>query len=300
MQKFLSIATGWKPTVESEYTESKELSSGSDIISEEDFDKFLNEEEGMQEGHDDMVTEFISEEIPQDTSDNHECVPTHHLRDITNYDPSSKKAIESNQSLLSSHNTSTNLDIEKTTDIIMDYVHEELYEIKESFHAQLEEQQSTFQKAIQELQQRIGSLEEKLNKGAKTDSILETSISRADKSLSEFDVLNTSSMFADEEVLLAMTHIQPRPTRCRLARELIKAKLPTHLRGVSNCNGSQGKRQIDFGLLQAVEKKCFAYFPLTQVENYASAWQSCKDSINEWCRRINRYNRLGGNSQTVA
>ena len=39
-----NIATVWKPTTKSECVEFKKLSSGSNIISEEDFDKFLNEE----------------------------------------------------------------------------------------------------------------------------------------------------------------------------------------------------------------------------------------------------------------
>ena len=38
-------------------------------------------------------------------------------------------------------------------------------------------------------------------------------------------------MFTDEEVLLAINSIRPKITRSRLARELVKLRLPVHLRG---------------------------------------------------------------------
>ena len=92
-------------------------------------------------------------------------------------------------------------------------------------------------------------------------------------------------------MLLAINSIRPKITRSRLARELVKLRLPVHLRGISNCSGTLGKKKIDQALLKAVEGRCFSNFPLIDGETHAAAWQLCKDTINEWCRRINHYEK---------
>ena len=91
----------------------------------------------------------------------------------------------------------------------------------------------------------------------------------------------------DGDVGEALRTIEPNPTRIKLARELLKRKLPVHLRAIYNCSGTQGKQPIAKELIEAVETKCFGHFPLKEGENKQLSWQTCKDAINEWCRRAN-------------
>ena len=96
----------------------------------------------------------------------------------------------------------------------------------------------------------------------------------------------------DSEIGKVLKAVNPTPTRTKFARELVKRKLPAHLRAISTCSGTLGKHPIAMDLLKTVEMKSFAHFQLKEGEEKNVSWQACKDAINEWWIRANRKMRI--------
>ena len=108
--------------------------------------------------------------------------------------------------------------VEKVTEDVMDFVIEKIGEMRQSFQEEWKVQRKAYQEEMQRLHKKVAILENQLKlKQTAEDLPLDTSL---DQSLNSSNTQLGSSVFTDEEVLIAMNAIQPKATRPRLAREL--------------------------------------------------------------------------------
>ena len=164
--------------------------------------------------------------------------------------------------------------LERVREEVLDYVFDDMAEYRQRL-TKLEDLQGSLEifsenlkkglTAVEEQQKQLNEelkiLKEKMvimeGNGRMESDQPSFSVLDNDSMINQLDINSISSpqvqqdvvMFTDEEVLLAINSIRPKITRSRLARELVKLRLPVHLRGISNCSGTLGKKKIDQALL---------------------------------------------------
>ena len=199
---------GWKPQeghgqLEKEHEDVQEMIGNSTAINRKDQDR---EDISFEDLFSVPMNNIVTDARP--------------LEDIRN-------GILRNNTAFQSMTMADSIIVEKVTEDVMDFVIEKIGEMRQSFQEEWKVQRKAYQEEMQRLHKKVAILENQLKlKQTAEDLPLDTSL---DQSLNSSNTQLGSSVFTDEEVLIAMNAIQPKATRPRLARELNRLKLPNYL-----------------------------------------------------------------------